>query len=99
MNALELEAQYFKDSVFQLGKNVGVRIEAKSDEPFWAFVFKTALPHQIRPIRNVYSNIVILLNHIEENFKNQIILETENRLDKNTQMQSIFREFKNANES
>ena len=31
--------------MFQLGKNVGVRIEAKSDEPFWAFVFKTALPH------------------------------------------------------
>ena len=47
----------------------------------------------------MYSNIVILLNHLKENFKNQIILETENRLDKNTQRQSIFREFNNANES
>ncbi len=280
MNDLELEAQYFKDSVFQLGKNVGVRIEAKSDEPFWSFVFKKILPHlkpefypqcyqfpspntagkkcvlllkefadkelalcvdsdydyllenqnlnhsfifqtyaysfenyhcfsqnlkkvfqtivntegvdfdfeyflkeysnniyelliqslwtasqqptnvikieekfgkdimlpkhfksksivqilaefklhietkiknNVHPTdsfknkltsldltpenaylfargKNVYSNIVILLNHLKENFKNQIIVETENRLDKNTQRQSIFKEFKKADE-
>ena len=48
MTALELEAQYFKDSVFTLGKDVGVRIEALSDLPFWTSAFELAIPH-IKP--------------------------------------------------
>ena len=43
---LELEAQYFKDSIFQLGKDVAVRIEGKKhDEKFWSTVFQIALPN------------------------------------------------------
>lgn len=29
--ALALEAQYFKDSLFQLGKDIGVRVENPND--------------------------------------------------------------------
>ena len=46
MTDLELEAQYFKDSLFALGKDVAVRIEGKKhDELFWSTVFQIALPH------------------------------------------------------
>ena len=45
MTDLELEAQYFKDSLFALGKDVAVRIEGKlHDEFFWSTVFQIALP-------------------------------------------------------
>jgi hypothetical protein len=43
--ALALEAQYFKDSLFQLGKDVGVRVENPNDIEFWDFTFRKALPN------------------------------------------------------
>ena len=45
MNRDEKEALYFKSLLIRLRKDVAVRIEATSDEPFWSFVFKTVLPH------------------------------------------------------
>lgn len=45
MTDLELEAQYFKDSLFALSKDIAVRIEGKQhDELFWSMVFQIALP-------------------------------------------------------
>ena len=45
MTDLELEAQYFKDSLFALGKDIAVRIEGKQhDELFWSTIFQIALP-------------------------------------------------------
>ena len=42
---LALEAQYFKDSLFQLGKDIGVRVENPNDIEFWDFTFRKALPN------------------------------------------------------
>lgn len=43
--ALEVEAQYFKDSLFQLEKDIGVRVENPNDIDFWDFTFRKALPN------------------------------------------------------
>lgn len=44
-SALALEAQYFKDSLFQLGKDTGVRVENPNDIEFWNFAFRKVLPN------------------------------------------------------
>jgi hypothetical protein len=48
MTDLELEAQYFKDSLLSLERDIAVRIESKNDIDFWDFTFKNALP-SLRP--------------------------------------------------
>jgi hypothetical protein len=48
MTDLELEAQYFKDSLLLLDRDIAVRIESKNDIDFWDFTFKNALP-SLRP--------------------------------------------------
>jgi hypothetical protein len=48
MTDLELEAQYFKDSLLPLERDIAVRIESKNDIDFWNFTFKNALP-SLRP--------------------------------------------------
>jgi Protein of unknown function (DUF4435) len=49
MTDLELEAQYFKDSLFALSKDVAVRVEGtKNDELFWSTIFQIAVP-DIKP--------------------------------------------------
>jgi hypothetical protein len=44
MTDLELEAQYFKDSLLLIERDIAVRIESKNDVDFWDFTFKKALP-------------------------------------------------------
>jgi Protein of unknown function (DUF4435) len=41
---LALEAQHFKDSIFHLRKDMGVRVEARDDIPFWKHAFQRAMP-------------------------------------------------------
>ena len=53
----DLEAQYFKDSLFALGKDIAVRIEGKQhDEFFWSTVFPIALPSS-KPLSVVFQNL------------------------------------------
>jgi hypothetical protein len=45
MTNLELEAQYFKNSLPFLGKDLALRVEGKEDVVFWQAIFQEALPN------------------------------------------------------
>jgi Protein of unknown function (DUF4435) len=45
MTNLELEAQYFKNSLPFLGKDLALRVEGKEDVVFWQAIFQKALPN------------------------------------------------------